>query len=242
VAGPLVWKRSGPMSRTRKSRTRWRGSSPKLRPPLPATLNQTRSGYSRAKERLRNVQPEDLTENSVLLGSPAQITEILKKVEAAGFDEVILYFNVGLKPGNSPLANDPPGALRLGKAGKHLWAEIGEIEQPADLRARRFGDDQRVRHSQGLQPGGKVRRLADDPALLRGTLVDQVADHGEAGGDAEPHAQILARRQLADRLDHREGGAHRPLGIVLMRSLSASEWQLRWLCSNLAVVPMGRQL
>ena len=49
-------------------------------------------------ERLRNVRPEDLTENSVLLGSPDQITETLKKVEAAGFDEVILYFNVGLKP------------------------------------------------------------------------------------------------------------------------------------------------
>jgi alkanesulfonate monooxygenase SsuD/methylene tetrahydromethanopterin reductase-like flavin-dependent oxidoreductase (luciferase family) len=49
-------------------------------------------------ERLQKVKPEDLTENSVLLGSPARITEILKKVEAAGFDEVILYFNVGLKP------------------------------------------------------------------------------------------------------------------------------------------------
>jgi alkanesulfonate monooxygenase SsuD/methylene tetrahydromethanopterin reductase-like flavin-dependent oxidoreductase (luciferase family) len=49
-------------------------------------------------DRLRNVRPADLTENSVLLGSPAQITGTLKKVEAAGFDEVILYFNVGLKP------------------------------------------------------------------------------------------------------------------------------------------------
>src|SRR5215472_9986815 len=49
-------------------------------------------------ERLQNVKPENLTENSVLLGSPARITETLKKVEAAGFDEVILYFNVGLKP------------------------------------------------------------------------------------------------------------------------------------------------
>jgi hypothetical protein len=49
-------------------------------------------------ERLHKVQPEDLTENSVLLGSAARITETLKKVEAAGFDEVILYFNVGLKP------------------------------------------------------------------------------------------------------------------------------------------------
>ena len=39
-----------------------------------------------------------MTENSVLIGSPAQITDTLKKVEAAGFSEVILYFNVGLKP------------------------------------------------------------------------------------------------------------------------------------------------
>ncbi len=49
-------------------------------------------------ERLSKVRPEDLTENSVLLGSPARIADTLKKVEAAGFDEVILYFNVGQKP------------------------------------------------------------------------------------------------------------------------------------------------
>jgi alkanesulfonate monooxygenase SsuD/methylene tetrahydromethanopterin reductase-like flavin-dependent oxidoreductase (luciferase family) len=49
-------------------------------------------------DRLGKVRPEDLTENSVLLGSSARITDTLKKVEAAGFNEVILYFNVGLKP------------------------------------------------------------------------------------------------------------------------------------------------
>ena len=49
-------------------------------------------------DRLGKVKPEDLTENSVLLGTPARITDTLKKVEAAGFSEVILYFNVGLKP------------------------------------------------------------------------------------------------------------------------------------------------
>ena len=51
-------------------------------------------------ERLQKVKPEDLTENSVLIGRPAAITETLKKVQAAGFDEVILYFNVGMKPHN----------------------------------------------------------------------------------------------------------------------------------------------
>jgi hypothetical protein len=49
-------------------------------------------------ERLCNVRPEDLTEKSVLLRSPARIIDTLTKVEAAGFDEVILYFNGGLKP------------------------------------------------------------------------------------------------------------------------------------------------
>ena len=48
--------------------------------------------------RLKTVKPADLTENSVLVGSAQQITDTLKKVQAAGFDEVILYFNVGMKP------------------------------------------------------------------------------------------------------------------------------------------------
>src|SRR5204863_9719630 len=48
--------------------------------------------------RLQQVRPEDLTEKSVLLGTAADVTATLKKVEAAGFSEVILYFNVGLKP------------------------------------------------------------------------------------------------------------------------------------------------
>jgi alkanesulfonate monooxygenase SsuD/methylene tetrahydromethanopterin reductase-like flavin-dependent oxidoreductase (luciferase family) len=49
-------------------------------------------------DRLQKLRPEDLTDNAVLIGSPARITEVLKKVEAAGVDEVILYFNAGLKP------------------------------------------------------------------------------------------------------------------------------------------------
>jgi alkanesulfonate monooxygenase SsuD/methylene tetrahydromethanopterin reductase-like flavin-dependent oxidoreductase (luciferase family) len=49
-------------------------------------------------DRLHKVRPQDLGENSVLIGSPAQIVDTLKKVEAAGVAEVILYANVGLKP------------------------------------------------------------------------------------------------------------------------------------------------
>ena len=64
----------------------------------PATAPPSYRYFIAMVERLHKVQPEDLTENSVLLGSSAHIVDVLKKVEAAGFDEVILYFNVGLKP------------------------------------------------------------------------------------------------------------------------------------------------
>ncbi len=67
-------------------------------PSDPAKVPPSYRYFIEIVERLKNVRPSDLTENSVLIGSPAQITETLKKVERAGFDEVILYFNVGLKP------------------------------------------------------------------------------------------------------------------------------------------------
>ncbi len=47
---------------------------------------------------LRNMKKQDLGERSILIGSPAKIIETLKNVEAAGIEEVILYFNVGNKP------------------------------------------------------------------------------------------------------------------------------------------------
>ena len=50
-------------------------------------------------ERLHKVQPGGPDrEFGAARQSPARITDTLKKVEAAGFAEVILYFNVGLKP------------------------------------------------------------------------------------------------------------------------------------------------
>jgi hypothetical protein len=49
---------------------------------------------------LRNMKKEDLGERSILLGPPQKIVDTLKKVEASGIAEVILYFNVGHKPHN----------------------------------------------------------------------------------------------------------------------------------------------
>jgi alkanesulfonate monooxygenase SsuD/methylene tetrahydromethanopterin reductase-like flavin-dependent oxidoreductase (luciferase family) len=64
----------------------------------PATAPPSYRYFIEIVDRLTKVRPENLGENSVLLGSPAQITESLKKVEAAGVAEIILYVNVGLKP------------------------------------------------------------------------------------------------------------------------------------------------
>lgn len=46
-------------------------------------------------ERLKSTKPEQLGERSLVTGDPAACIEILKKCEAAGIEEVILYFNFG---------------------------------------------------------------------------------------------------------------------------------------------------
>src|SRR5947208_15015077 len=64
----------------------------------PATAPPSYRYFIEIVDRLQKVKPEDLTENSVLIGSSARITETLKKIKPAGVSQVILYFNVGLKP------------------------------------------------------------------------------------------------------------------------------------------------
>jgi alkanesulfonate monooxygenase SsuD/methylene tetrahydromethanopterin reductase-like flavin-dependent oxidoreductase (luciferase family) len=47
---------------------------------------------------LEGMDKGGLTDKSILLGSPQEIVDTLKRVEEAGIEEVILYFNVGNKP------------------------------------------------------------------------------------------------------------------------------------------------
>src|SRR5205807_5831644 len=58
----------------------------------PATAPPSYRYFIDMVQRLQNVKPEDLTENSVLLGKSEGMIETLKKVESLGFAEVILYF------------------------------------------------------------------------------------------------------------------------------------------------------
>ncbi len=55
--------------------------------------------FEKIVQRYQTQKPEDFNGNNVLLGNSAQIIDTLgEKVGKAGFDEVILYFNLGLKP------------------------------------------------------------------------------------------------------------------------------------------------
>src|SRR5215472_6572977 len=84
---------------------------------------------------------------------------------------------------DAAFADHLPGARRPDEAGERLRPEVLNLEQTAELAPRAIGDDHPVGRGDGLQAGRQVRRLADDAALLRGTLADQVADDDEAAGD-----------------------------------------------------------
>ncbi|MDB5570389.1 MAG: hypothetical protein JWN93_1572 [Hyphomicrobiales bacterium] len=62
--------------------------------PLPPTLQY----FKQIGARLNDPKKEDFDDGTLLFGSPQQIIESLRKVEAIGIDEVILYFNFGNVP------------------------------------------------------------------------------------------------------------------------------------------------
>jgi hypothetical protein len=63
----------------------------------PKTAPPTLQYFVRIVELLRQMRPESLTSKSILVGPPGKIIEELRGIEAAGIEEVILYFNYGLK-------------------------------------------------------------------------------------------------------------------------------------------------
>ena len=111
-----------------------------------------------------------------------------------------------------------PSRHRRGDALDLDGAEIAVLEEIADQPARARGDDDRVRLGQGLQPGGEVRRFADDRLLLRRAFADQIADDHQPSGDPDARLELDGSDiQTSDGVDDIQSGADRALGIVLMR-------------------------
>lgn len=63
-----------------------------------SNLPPTMQYFAEIGKKLANPTIEDFDENAILLGSPQKIIDRLKAVEAMGVEEVILYFNFGMKP------------------------------------------------------------------------------------------------------------------------------------------------
>ena len=82
-----------------------------------------------------------------------------------------------------------PGPHRPGDALEVLCPEVLKLEQIAEKLSRAFGNDDPVRLGDALQACRKVRRLADDAALLSIARADQVADHHQPRRDADTRLQ-----------------------------------------------------
>ena len=54
--------------------------------------------FKKIGEKLNDPKVGDFDDNSLLYGSPQRIIDTLRRVQAVGIDEVILYFNFGNKP------------------------------------------------------------------------------------------------------------------------------------------------
>ena len=97
-----------------------------------------------------------------------------------------------------------------------------QLEQIADQPAGGRSNDHGPRLGQSpaaAPPGSASRRPPPAPAKAPSPI--EIADHDEPGGDADAHLQRLGGGDAAHRLDHREAGAHRALGIVFVGARKA---------------------
>src|SRR5262245_21432375 len=111
-----------------------------------------------------------------------------------------------------------PHVQRFSKALECISSEIAILEKAAHKAMRNWCDHHRVRLGDRLQPRGKVSGFADCRVLLRHAFAHEVADHGYAGGNADAGLERNTGSRGAYAVDDGEPSAHRPLGIVLMRS------------------------
>ena len=121
------------------------------------------------------------------------------------------------------LAKDRPAGNRRVEAFQGLRAKRLQLERAAQQPPRRLRDHHGARLGQRLQPRRQIGRLADDGLFLRRALSDEVADHDDAGRDADADLEIFIRPRFELRDDGRdvEAGPDRTLGVLLMGARKA---------------------
>jgi hypothetical protein len=109
-----------------------------------------------------------------------------------------------------------PGLYWLGNALEVPGSKVLKLEQIAEKPSRAVSDDDHIRAGDLLQACREVRCLANNPALLRVPLSDQVPDHNKPGRNADAGLQ-RGQLEAAHHLDQLEPCPDRPFGIVLVR-------------------------
>ena len=109
-----------------------------------------------------------------------------------------------------------PGPRRFGDALEVLCPEVLQLKQITEKFSRGLGNDHHVRLGDALQARRQVRRLADDAALLSLPRSDQVADHDQAGRNADTGLQGSIRFERTDGIDQLQSRPHGPLRIILV--------------------------
>ena len=91
--------------------------------------------------------------------------------------------------GDRRFFQDAPGRDRLGKSLELMLAQTLVIEAAREQAAGGLADHDGIGLGQCLQTGGEVRRFSDDRFFARGAAADNIADHDDAGCDADPGLQ-----------------------------------------------------
>jgi hypothetical protein len=114
-------------------------------------------------------------------------------------------------------AEHPPHVDRPAKALEGLGAEIAAVEQARNEAKGLRRNEDRVGFRERLQAGGEIGRLADRRLFLGSPR--EIADNGDARGDADADLQRNAWQRPQDRHggDDGKAGAHGALGIVFVR-------------------------
>ena len=126
----------------------------------------------------------------------------------------------GIEPAaRRSLADDLEAGDRLGDALERQGPQVAQLEALAEEPSGAVRDHDAAGCRCCLQPRRVIGRFADHQFLAGGTLADQLADHDEPGGDADPRGQrlVIGSTQLAHGPGDREPRPHRQLGIVLAR-------------------------
>ena len=154
-----------------------------------------------------------------------QEAQLQLPTHGAGLDALDAADAVDLETG-VPLGAHHPGVDRVVDALEVETRSLVHPERAADLSPGLPGDEDPVDRRRCLQPTGAVDRRSDRDEPHAASLVER-ADHHLAGVDAHAHVQgdpVAALHVGVEHLEvahHRQGRAHRTVGVVLVGAAQA---------------------